>query len=143
MASITTHDLPTVAGWLSGEHVRVRAELSMLDGPVADEERSAAADRAALFDLLRAEGVPTDDPVIALHTVLARAAARLLLTSPADVVGEHRQPNLPGTVDQYPNWRIPLPVTLDAFFADDRVRRAVAALRAARPTVGDLGHGAR
>lgn len=143
MASITTHDLPTVAGWLSGEHVRVRAELGILDGPVADEERSAATDRAALFDLLHAEGVSTDDPAVAMHTLLGRAAARLLLTSPADVLGERRQPNLPGTVGEYPNWRIPLPVTLEAFFADERVRRVVAALRAARPMVGDPGHGAR
>lgn len=50
-----------------------------------------------------------------------------------DVAGERRQPNLPGTVDEYPNWRIPLPVTVDGFFADPRVRAAVAPLAAARP----------
>jgi 4-alpha-glucanotransferase len=92
--------------------------------------------------LLRDLAMPTDDLVAALHALLASAAARLLLTSPADVVGETRQPNLPGTVDQYPNWRIPLPVTLDALFADDRVRRVVAPLRTARPMGGDRPHGA-
>jgi 4-alpha-glucanotransferase len=49
-------------------------------------------------------------------------------------VGQVRQPNLPGTVDEYPNWRVRLPVDLDAFFDHDRVRAAVAPLRAARPT---------
>jgi 4-alpha-glucanotransferase len=143
MASITTHDLPTATGWLTGEHVRVRAELGMLDESVDAETERAAADRAALLALLRDLAMPTDDLVAALHALLASAAARLLLTSPADVVGETRQPNLPGTVDQYPNWRIPLPVTLDALFADDRVRRVVAPLRTARPMGGDRPHGAR
>jgi 4-alpha-glucanotransferase len=132
MASISTHDLPTVSGWLVAEHVRVRAELGMLDGPPEREYAAAEAERAALVALMRREGVPTDDLVVALHTLLASAASRLVLTSPADVLGERRQPNLPGTIDQYPNWRIPLPATIDEFFADKRVLAAVAPLRAAR-----------
>ena len=71
--------------------------------------------------------------MVALHAVIARAASRLVLSSPADAVGQVQQPNLPGTVDEYPNWRIPLSVDLDAFFADERVLAAVAPLRAARP----------
>jgi 4-alpha-glucanotransferase len=143
MASISTHDLPTVAGWLSGEHVRLRARLGLLTGTEEAESAAAAADRAALVDLLREQGVATGDLPAALFHMLAAAAARLLLTSPADVVGEVRQPNLPGTVEVYPNWRIPLPVTLEQFFADQRVRAVVAPLRAARPMVGDPAHDAR
>jgi 4-alpha-glucanotransferase len=133
MASITTHDLPTVAGWLTSEHVRVRAELGLLDGPPEREYEAAEEERAVLTDFLKRQGVPSDDMVAALHTLLASASSRLLLTAPADVVGERRQPNLPGTVDQYPNWQIPLPVTVDEFFADPGVRRLVRTLRAARP----------
>ncbi|MFE3172822.1 4-alpha-glucanotransferase [Amycolatopsis sp. NPDC059090] len=133
MASISTHDLPTVSGWLAAEHVRVRAELDQLDRPVEQEYAEAAAERTALLELVASEGIPDDDLVVALHTLLASAASRLVLTAPADVVGERRQPNLPGTVDEYPNWRIPLPVTVDGFFADPRVRAAVAPLAAARP----------
>lgn len=133
MASISTHDLPTVAGWLKGEHVRVRAELGLLDRGVEAEEEAAAAEQAALRELLVREGIPDDDMVVALHTLLARAASRLVLTSPADVAGQVRQPNLPGTIDQYPNWRIPLPVSVDGFFTAKGVRAAVAPLAAARP----------
>ncbi|KAA1397915.1 4-alpha-glucanotransferase [Aeromicrobium ginsengisoli] len=133
MASISTHDLPTVTGWLQDERIRVQADLGLLDGPADQAYAQAAADREALFDLLTAEGIPTDDPVVALHAVIARAASRLVLSSPADAVGQVQQPNLPGTVDEYPNWRIPLPVDLDAFFADERVHASVAPLRAARP----------
>jgi 4-alpha-glucanotransferase len=131
-----------VAGWLTGDHVRVRAELGMLTETVEQARAAAAADRAALLAFLREQGLDDDDPVVALHALLASSAARLLLTSPADVVGEMRQPNLPGTIDQYPNWRIPLPVTLEEFFADNRLPRVVAPLRLARPMGGDRTHGA-
>ncbi|WIV56705.1 4-alpha-glucanotransferase [Amycolatopsis nalaikhensis] len=136
MASISTHDLPTVSGWLEGEHVRVRAELGLLDRGVEAEREAAAAEREALFELVAREGIPDGDPVVALHSLLARAASRLVLTSPADVAGQVRQPNLPGTVDQYPNWRIPLPVSVDGFFTAKGVRAAVAPLAAARPLPG-------
>ncbi|WP_216822852.1 4-alpha-glucanotransferase [Aeromicrobium sp. A1-2] len=133
MASISTHDLPTVTGWLQDERIRVQASLGLLDQPVEEAYAQAEVDREALFDLVRAEGIQGDDAVVALHAVIARAASRLVLSSPADAVGQLEQPNLPGTVDEYPNWRIRLPVDLDAFFADERVHAAVAPMRAARP----------
>ncbi|NRQ50111.1 4-alpha-glucanotransferase [Aeromicrobium stalagmiti] len=137
MASVTTHDLPTASGWLRAEHVRLRASLDLLDGPEDEAYAKAAADKAALLDLLRSEGIAHDDDdtasiVVALHAAIARAGSRLVLSSPSDVVGDLRQPNLPGTIDEYPNWRIPLPVDLDAFFADDGVQQAIEPLRAAR-----------
>jgi len=66
-----------------------------------------------------------------MHALLGRTPCQLLLVSPYDVVGETRQPNLPGTVDEYPNWRLPLPVTLEQLQRDPRVHRVVAALRSA------------
>ncbi|TVT21840.1 4-alpha-glucanotransferase, partial [Amycolatopsis rhizosphaerae] len=133
MASITTHDLPTVAGWLTAEHVRVRAELGLLDGPPEKEYAAAARERDELLDFLARQGISVEDVSEGLHRLLASAASRLLLTTPADILGERRQPNLPGTIDEYPNWRIPLPVTLEEFFADPRIGRVVPTLRAARP----------
>lgn len=133
MASITTHDLPTAPGWLEAEHVRLRASLDLLDGPAEEAYAGAAADKEALLDLVRAEGLDEDDLVLALHTLIARAASRLVLSAPADAVGEMRQPNLPGTVDEYPNWRVPLKVSLEEFFDDPRVDALTAPLREARP----------
>jgi 4-alpha-glucanotransferase len=133
MASVTTHDLPTATGWLEAEHVRLRASLDLLEGAADDAYVAAASDRAALMDLVKAEGIEDDDPVVALHAVIARAASRLVLSAPTDVVGERRQPNLPGTIDEYPNWRIPLPVSLEEFFDDPHVRTIIAPLRAHRP----------
>ncbi|MGM1061815.1 4-alpha-glucanotransferase [Saccharothrix sp. Mg75] len=132
MASISTHDLPTAAGFLAAEHVRVRAELGQFEGPVDGEYEAAARERAELVELLKQEGVPADDLVTAFHALLAKARSVLVLTSPQDALGETRQPNLPGTTDQYPNWRIPLPVALDGLFDDPGVRRVAAALAGGR-----------
>ncbi|MBW4721203.1 4-alpha-glucanotransferase [Saccharothrix obliqua] len=132
MASISTHDLPTVAGFLTAEHVRVRAELGQFASGPDGEYDAAERERRELVGLLDKEGVPADDLVTAFHVLLAKAPSLLLLTSPQDALGETRQPNLPGTVDQYPNWRIPLPVRLPALFADERVRRIATALAGGR-----------
>jgi 4-alpha-glucanotransferase len=136
VATVSTHDLPTAAGFLRGEHVRARAELGLLDDVPAEEAR-ATKERAELLDLLRTEGLITGEPaeaelIVALHALLARSRSRLVLISPYDVVGEVRQPNLPGTVDEYPNWRLPLPVSLEELYAHPMVRAVVDRLRQSR-----------
>jgi 4-alpha-glucanotransferase len=123
LATISTHDLPTAAGYLSGEHVRARAEAGVLGRDVEEERASAADDIARLKTLLSNEGLEGADPIEALHELLARTPCRLVLASPYDVLGEVRQPNLPGTVDQYPNWRIPLPLLLEEVVQDPRMHR--------------------
>jgi 4-alpha-glucanotransferase len=137
VATISTHDLPTATGFLRGEHVRARADLGLL-GDVPAEEAKAEVDRLELVELLREQGLvegpePGEDQlVVGLHALLARSRSRLVLISPYDVLGEVRQPNLPGTVDEYPNWRLPLPVTLEELRDDPRVRVVVDQLRARR-----------
>ena len=138
VATVSTHDLPTASGFLRGEHVRVRAELGLLDDPDAEKAR-AELDRLELVELLREEGLVSgadpgeDQLVVAMHALLARSRSLLVLVSPYDVIGEGRQPNLPGTVDQYPNWRLPLPASLEELRDDPRVRVVVDELRIARP----------
>ncbi|BBX09384.1 4-alpha-glucanotransferase [Mycolicibacterium aichiense] len=133
-ASLSTHDLPTAAGFLRGEHVRARADLGLLDD-VPAEEANAATERAEWVALLRSEGLLADgEPdeasiISAMHRFLASTPSRLKLISPYDVIGEVRQPNLPGTIDEYPNWRLPLAETLEELRADPRVAEIAAAFR--------------
>jgi 4-alpha-glucanotransferase len=134
LATVSTHDLPTAAGYLTGEHVRLRARLGQLTRDEAAEQADADAERERLVTLLRAEGLvgadpPVDDLVLALHRLLAATPSRLVAVSPYDAIGEVRQPNLPGTVDEYPNWRIPLPLTLEELLDDERVRKVIDILR--------------
>lgn len=70
----------------------------------------------------------------ALHAFLARTPARLIGVALADLVGERRAQNQPGTLDEYPNWRVPLadaqgrPVLLEDL-PTERIRRSLAAVR--------------
>ncbi len=146
VATVSTHDLPTAPGFLRGEHVRVRAELGLLDDPAA-ERAKAAAERAELVGLLVERGLldsaeaDEDEIVVAMHALLASAPCRLVLASLYDVLGETRQPNLPGTVDEYPNWRLPLPVPLEQAMTDPRVSRVAAALAGRTVRAGESGDG--
>ena len=145
LASVTTHDLPTAAGWWTGEAVRVQAQLGLLGEDTTEEAKHdrAAEERDALRALLRTEGLVGEDPtdselVLAMHAFLARTPSLLAVAALGDAVGDPRQPNLPGTTDEYPNWRLPLavpadggvrPVTLDELLEHPGVRRLAAALR--------------
>jgi 4-alpha-glucanotransferase len=141
LATISTHDLPTAAGFLIGEQVRVRAELGQLAGTVEAEEEFADKDRAQLLLRLTEEGLitpdtPAEEIIVAMHEFLARTPSRFITASLYDVLGELRQPNLPGTTDQYPNWRIPLTASLEQILADPRVARIAEVLSAKKGTAG-------
>jgi 4-alpha-glucanotransferase len=117
LSAVTTHDLPPTAGYLAGEHVRLRDELGLLTRPAAEELAGDRAAQAAWLAELRRVGLLPDDGdeepdtdavVLALHRYLGRTPSKLLSLSLADAVGDLRTQNQPGTTDEYPNWRVPL-----------------------------------
>ena len=151
LASVTVHDLPPTAGYLAGEHVRVRDRLGLLTRPV-DEEWAAHEQEVALWtDALRAEGlvgsspdevVPEEDLVAALHRYVARSPSALVGVAVPDLVGDHRPQNQPGTDQEYPNWRVPQcdgegrPVLLEDLESGPVAARAaalIAAVSGSRP----------
>ena len=87
------------------------------------------------LELLRSEGLLSGpDPyeaaiIAAMHRLPAATPSRLKLISPYDVLAEPRQPNLPGTIDEYPNSQLPLPEALEELRADPRVAEITAAFR--------------
>jgi 4-alpha-glucanotransferase len=140
LASVTTHDLPTAAGWLAEEHIRVRHELGQLGHSLEDEQARVRRDRDLLLAMLRQEGLldADGDVVLALHRALVASSCRIVLAAYGDAVGDLRQPNLPGTIDEYPNWRLPVadgagrPLTLEELLAHEGVRRLTSLLRQVR-----------
>jgi 4-alpha-glucanotransferase len=160
LATVTTHDLPPTAGYLTGEHVELRAELGLLERSVdterADDEADRVAwlralDHAGLLDSAVVTAVTTlpeagtvsprrdnfrtriephvEATIDALHGYLAATPARLLGIYLPDVIGDRRPVNQPGTVDEYPNWRVPMtdskerPVLLDDLMASPAAPR--------------------
>ena len=72
-----------------------------------------AADRQSWLDNLRARGALAPDAgeqetIKALHRYLTWTPSRLLCVALTDAVGDRRTQNQPGTIDEYPNWRVPL-----------------------------------
>ncbi|MBW5485366.1 4-alpha-glucanotransferase [Streptomyces bambusae] len=136
LATVTTHDLPPTAAKLTGGHVELRDRLGLLARPVEQEKAEDAADTAEWLAVLEERGLDTggeEAAVQALYRFLVRTPARLVGVWLPDAVGDRRPQNLPGTWDQYPNWRLPVadaagrPVSLERLTAS---QRAGALLRA-------------
>ncbi|WP_143626255.1 4-alpha-glucanotransferase, partial [Streptomyces viridosporus] len=150
LATATTHDLPPTAARLTGEHVDLRAGLGLLTRPAAEERAEAAADTAEWLELFTRLGLLSDaatseeERIRAVHRCLLRTPARLIGVWLPDGVGDRRPQNLPGTWDQYPNWRLPIadaegrPVTLEDLAASPRLRALIEVLR-----TDTAPHGAR
>jgi 4-alpha-glucanotransferase len=131
LASVTTHDLPPTAGYLAGDHVRLRHRLGLLTRDLEVELAEDAAGRDAWLRLARERGLlgnHADEPAAttALHRLLGAAPSRLRCLALPDAVGERRAQNQPGTSEEYPNWRVPLAdpagraMLLDEVFRDPR-----------------------
>ena len=138
MAMTTTHDLPTVAGWWSGSDIAERARLGIAGG---EEPSGRAASRTKLWRAFAKEGVaPAHQPprgdagrvVDGALAFVARSPSPLMIVPVEDLMARTEQPNLPGTVDEHPNWRRRLPVPADGIMDDPAVAGRVSRLRKER-----------
>lgn len=114
LGTLTTHDLPTVAGVWQGR-----------DGDAAMRERLVTLSRAVA-------GALSDDVVLSMHELLARSPARLRLASLEDLCGATERPNVPGTVAEHPNWRRRLALRVEDLDRQPLVRATVNAFSGAR-----------
>ncbi len=136
LAAVSTHDLPTLGGFWKGLDLDVRGELGLFPDEATREALivARARDRAQLLVALEREGllppgtgvhpvaVPemTDELARNVHRMLSRSPSQILMVQMEDVLGVLEQANLPGTVDQHPNWRRKLPLELEAWKTDRR-----------------------
>lgn len=144
LAAITTHDLPTVAGLLDGTDAADRQEAGQVVRPEEDEVlrdhlASAAAESPETTVVgTRTDSAPAEDAspsttvAAAVHRSLSDGPAMLVAATLEDVLGVKRRPNLPGTVDEHPNWRQRLPVPVEDLAHDPGVLATVAAFEARR-----------
>ncbi len=144
LATVSTHDMAPAAAFLTGSQVSDRARLGLLTRPESDERAGAARAVGAWIEALTGQGLLTagvrPDPgafTAALYGYLARTPALLIGVSLAEAAGERRSQNVPGTVDEYPNWRLPLcgpdgaPVLLEDLPSSALVHEVVRAARGA------------
>jgi 4-alpha-glucanotransferase len=113
LSSVTTHDLPPTAGFLTLEHVDIRERLGLLTRTVEEERAQEEQSIATMRDALAARGwlqpgAGLPSVIEAMHRWLGHTPSAMRAISLADVVGDRRAINQPGTDGEYPNWRIPL-----------------------------------
>lgn len=149
LAVTTTHDLPTWMGFWTGEDLETRAKLGLF--PTEEARRQAweerERDKTKILEALARASTLSESPdrveasravqaerlLEPVHRFLARSSSCLALASLDDWLREVSQVNLPGTVDQYPNWSRKLSVPLEAMKGERLVRRLAQVMREERP----------
>jgi 4-alpha-glucanotransferase len=116
IATFNTHDLATFAGWISGRDLALKRGIG-IDPGESDEDRQRS--QAALRRALGREQPSFED----VAGYLAATPTRMVAIGIEDVLGVADQPNVPGTVEQHPNWRRRWPISLEALGNDQRLRR--------------------
>ncbi|MBI5936932.1 MAG: 4-alpha-glucanotransferase [Betaproteobacteria bacterium] len=136
LVAASTHDLATLKGFWQSADITLREQLKLYPSEQLRQAQTAGrdADRWRLLQALERDGllpegipanpaeVPELTPALiqAIHQRLARSPAQLFIVQAEDMLGEAEQANLPGTVDEHPNWRRKLSVALEAWPSDAR-----------------------
>ncbi|HEY8841851.1 MAG TPA: 4-alpha-glucanotransferase [Candidatus Dormibacteraeota bacterium] len=111
VAAVGTHDLPTLAGTWN------------LTEPDHRQHRL----RQRLVDVTHApDGTPPIDVAAITYAAMAASRSRIVLASLEDALSVEERPNVPGTTTEFPNWRLALPLSLEA------IQTAEGALRLSR-----------
>lgn len=146
IATSSTHDLPTLAGWWAGRDIVWRSGLGLLadDQDAQSEQAERGKDRALLARSLRlvnmhaatktldAAELPASRVLDACVERLGSTPAPLTLLPVEDVLGLEEQANLPGTLDEHPNWRRRWADHASQLLTSDEVRQRLAKLAEAR-----------
>ena len=152
LACISTHDLATLGGWWAGDDIRLRADtgrqsakattrdLAARERDKVELTRALAAAHLAPPELLAAVSAGETLPhkldehlAVAIHRFVARSASMLFAVQLDDILGAARQANLPGTTNEYPNWRIKSEILLEDLADDPRFEAFARAMREERP----------
>ncbi|WER48525.1 4-alpha-glucanotransferase [Cupriavidus sp. WKF15] len=141
VATTSTHDLPTVAGWWQGQDLAWRERLGLL-GPAETAQDARAArvrERTALWQALCDAGLaggdmpgPAHPPLDAVLAWLGRTRTPLRLVPMEDLLGVAEQANLPGTTTGHPNWQRRLDADVRRLFESPALRARAQAVRQGR-----------
>ncbi|BDA86254.1 4-alpha-glucanotransferase [Aureimonas sp. SA4125] len=152
LACVSTHDLPTLKGWWLSSDIELRLETgTQSEERTVETREERRRDRRMLIVALEEAGLLperfhrvasgedtlppdlTQDLADAVHRFVARAPSLLVTVQVEDMIGAVLQPNLPGTTDQYPNWRIRLEVELEDLAEHAGFQATAEAMREERP----------
>lgn len=125
MAAVSTHDLPTVAGLWTGDDLAAQRSLGL-----NPNEKGLNAMRKKLAKFAKLDGnAGIEEAIEATHCLLSEAASFVATASLDDALAVRERPNMPCTVDEWPNWSLALPGGLEALEASDLAKRIAAAMQ--------------
>lgn len=145
LVSVTTHDLPTLAGFWSNRDIEARRAVGMLSDEEAYrrmiEER--VVEKQKMLDLLHELGLlpgwfsrnARELPELTgeLHNAvvgfLASTPSMLMVLNQEDVFKETEQQNLPGTTSEYPNWRRKMRYSIEELSTNEFARNCALMFR--------------
>jgi 4-alpha-glucanotransferase len=147
LACISTHDHQTLAGWWRGADIKARAEHGIVPPDVSKthvEERQherqdlkvalddAGTDPPDRLPPRTASDDKLKDLVVSAHRFIAKTPSMLAAVRLADMTGEKRPTNIPGTRDSYPNWKPKLSVSIEKLERLPLLQEIAAAMRQER-----------
>ena len=121
LVCVSTHDLPTWRGFWAARDLELREQLGLTVDPLK-EKQQRQADKVLLEKALNGTSVQS------AHAFLARTPSKIVMVQPEDVFEQLEQANLPGTVDEHPNWRRKLPVALERWGSEPRMQALAEAM---------------
>ncbi len=123
LASVTTHDLPTIAGLWSGADEAAQRSIGLTVGNEMHQLRDH------LREMLGVESnIPVAEVIEAAYRCLAQAPSRIITATLEDAQAMLDRPNMPGTVAQRPNWSLALPQDIETMVEAELPRRIAQAL---------------
>lgn len=124
LCSVGSHDLPTLRGFWEEADLELRERLDLYpSGEFADQQRQIRQrDRVEILTALERENLIAGEALDehrgkngfdgelarSIQRYLARSGSMLMMVQLEDLLSQARQMNLPGTIDEYPNWRVRL-----------------------------------
>jgi 4-alpha-glucanotransferase len=123
MASVTTHDLPTIAGLWSGADEAAQRDIGLT---VGDEMINLRGHLRKLLDM--DDNAAVNDVIERAYRRLAESPSRIVAATLEDAQAVRERPNMPGTIAQWPNWSLALPQDIETMITTELPRRISRAL---------------
>ncbi len=147
MVTVSTHDLPTLKGWWNGTDLAWRDKLNLYPNEqtrlndINDRAENRQRLIAALQDLqlLNDTSIPSTEPAemndelaIAVQQFLSKTPSKLQLIPLEDALCVEQQVNIPGTIDEHPNWLQRLDFKIDEIWQQTTMKNLVKVMQQER-----------
>lgn len=151
--AISTHDLPTLAGFWQGQDIAIRTDLDLYPNKELRERqiKDRVMERMAILNLLEESGllpanvnagtlsapVMSAELATAIHRLVAKTSSKVFMVQFEDMLQQIDQINMPGTTSPvYPCWERKLTLPLEEMLLDSRVQDIASAITEERPKRG-------